>query len=234
MKISPIAKFESPLKSKFGIPRQSGLVSELTGRVVFEPPFRKTEAVRGLEDFDYIWLIWEFFDKRGNRAEDSEIKREESLTVRPPRLGGNTRLGVFATRSPFRPNSLGLSCVRLDRIEQDAVLGPVIYVKGADLMDGTLIYDVKPYVAYADAHPEARSGFVDTTEWKPLQVEIPENLASMVPSSHFEALKATLAQDPRPRYHDDPERIYGMPFLDLDIRFRVEEGVLTVVDFVRS
>ena len=146
MEIYPIARFESPLKSKFGIPRQSGLASGLTGHIVFEPAYRRAEAIRGLEDFDYLWLIWEFTKAKGG-----------SLTVRPPRLGGNVRMGVFATRSPFRPNSLGLSCVRLDRIEQHPTLGPVIHVLGADLMDGTPIYDVKPYVAYADAHPEAPS-----------------------------------------------------------------------------
>ena len=227
MEILPIAYFESPLKSKFGIPRQSGLVSELTGRVVFTPPFRKMEAVRGLEHFDYLWLIWEF----------SEVKSQDSgvsLTVRPPRLGGNTRLGVFATRSPFRPNHLGLSCVRVDRVEEDPKLGPVIYVRAADLMDGTPIYDVKPYVAYADAHPEARCGFVDTTAWEPLQVVIPDSQVSCIPVAHLEALKATLAQDPRPRYHDDPERVYGMPYLDMDIRFKVEENVLTVVECIKN
>lgn len=223
MEIHPIAYFESPLKSKFGIPRQSGLVSGLTGRIVFEPAYRKMEAVRGLEDFDYLWLIWEFTKAKGG-----------SLTVRPPRLGGNVRMGVFATRSPFRPNSLGLSCVRIDRIEQHPTLGPVIHVLGADLMDGTPIYDVKPYVAYADAHPEARSGFVDQTTWEPLQVVIPEALAAMIPTDYLGALKATLEQDPRPQYHDDPERVYGMPFLEFDIRFKVSGGVLTVVDCVTS
>ena len=223
MEIHPIAYFESPLKSKFGIPRQSGLVSGLTGRIVFEPAYRKMEAVRGLEDFDYLWLIWEFTKAKGG-----------SLTVRPPRLGGNVRMGVFATRSPFRPNSLGLSCVRIDRIEQHPTLGPVIHVLGADLMDGTPIYDVKPYVAYADAHPEARSGFVDQTTWEPLQVVIPEALAAMIPTDYLGVLKATLEQDPRPQYHDDPERVYGMPFLEFDIRFKVSGGVLTVVDCVTS
>lgn len=230
MEIHPVAYFESPLKSKFGIPRQSGLVNELTGRIVFEPAFRKMEAVRGLEDFDYLWLIWEF--SANHQTQDSKLNAQ-SLTVRPPRLGGNVRLGVFATRSPFRPNGLGLSCVRLDRVEEDAKLGPVIYVKGADLMDGTPIYDVKPYVAYADAHPEARSGFVDTTAWEPLLVVIPDGVASCIPQEHLEALKATLAQDPRPRYHDDPERVYGMPYLDWDIRFKVEENVLTVVECIK-
>ena len=221
MELFPIARFQSPLKSKFGIPRQSGLVSELTGRIVFEPAYRKVEAVRGLEDFDYLWLIWEFHD------------RSESLTVRPPRLGGNVRMGVFATRSPFRPNPLGLSCVRLDRVEYHPTLGPVIYVKGADLMDGTYIYDIKPYVAYADAHPEARSGFVDHTQWEPLVVEIPDALAALIPEDHLSVLKSTLAQDPRPRYHDDPERVYGMPYLDLDVRFKVDGKKLIVVDVVK-
>ena len=224
MDIQPIAYFESPLKSKFGVPRQSGLVAELTGRIVFEKVFRQMEAVRGLDGFDYLWLIWEF----------SGVRRKEtgvgSLTVRPPRLGGNRRMGVFATRSPFRPNPLGLSCVRIDRVEEDRLLGPVIYVRGADLMDGTPIYDIKPYVAYADAHAEARSGFVDEQRWEPLHVEIPDRLAVRIPARHREALKATLAQDPRPAFHDDPERTYGMPFLDMDVRFRVKDGVLTVVE----
>ncbi len=222
MDILPIAHFESPLKSKFGIPRQSGLVEELTGRIVFEKPFRQPEAVRGLEDFDYLWLIWEFSANRPGG----------SLTVRPPRLGGNRRIGVFASRSPFRPNPLGLSCVIIDKVEEDRLLDPVIYVRGADLMDGTPIYDIKPYVTYADAHPEARSGFVDEKQWEPLHVEIPDKLAVKIPSRHFEALKATLAQDPRPAFHDDPERTYGMPFLNMDVRFRVKDDVLTVVDLV--
>lgn len=225
MEIRPIAHFESPLKSKFGIPRQSGLVEQLSGRIVFEPPYRREEAVRGLEGFDFLWLIWEFSANRD---------AEKSLTVRPPRLGGNTRLGVFATRSPFRPNNLGLSCVRIDRVEMDSRLGPVIYVLGADLMDGTPIYDVKPYVAYADAHPEARSGFVDATEWKPLEVEMTDELAAMVPAGELEALRATLAQDPRPRFHDDPQRIYGMPFLNVDIRFRVDGRSLIVTEIIKN
>ena len=225
MEIHPIAYFESPLKTKFGIPRQSGLAPMLTGRIVFEPPYRKAEAVRGLEDFDYLWLVWGF-------SANSDAKK--SLTVRPPRLGGNRRLGVFATRSPFRPNNIGLSCVRLDHIEDHAELGPVIHVLGADLMDRTPIYDIKPYVAYADAPPDARSGFVDDTVWEPLSVELPQSLASKVPADSVEVLKSVLAQDPRPRYHDDPERVYGMPFLDLDIRFKVEESVLKIVDIIKK
>ena len=222
MEIRPIAYFRSPMTSKFGIPRQSGLVSELTGSIVFEPRYRKMEAIRGLEDFDYLWLIWEF----------SANAPSESLTVRPPRLGGNKRMGVFATRSPFRPNHLGLSCVRFDRIEEHPTLGPVIYVKGADLMDGTPIYDIKPYVVYADSHPEAKSGFVDQTAWKSLEVEIPEHLARLFSPADLETLRQTLSLDPRPSYHDDAERIYGMPFGDYDVRFVVDAEVVRVVDCV--
>ena len=226
MEILPIAHFRSPLKSKFGIPRQSGLADSLMGSIVFEPPFRHMEALRGIEDFDYLWLIWEF---SGVRRQESG---ERSLTVRPPRLGGNVRMGVFATRSPFRPNHLGLSCVRFDRIEEHPELGPVIYVKGADLMDGTPIYDIKPYVVYADSHPEARSGFVDQTAWKSLEVEFPEHLARLFSQSDLETLRQTLSLDPRPSYHDDAERIYGMPYGDYDIRFLVKDDVVSVVDCV--
>lgn len=225
MEIRPIAHFHSPLKSKFGIPRQSGLVSDLPGRIVFTPDYRQAEAVRGLEDFDFLWLIWEF-SENGHKAS------AQRLTVRPPRLGGNRRMGVFATRSPFRPNNLGLSCVRLDRVEDDPHLGPVIHVRGADLMDGTPIYDIKPYVAYADAHPDARSGFVDREEWHELQVCVPDAVAALFSATDLAVLKATLAQDPRPQYHDDPERVYGMPFLNLDVRFKVSGDVLTIVECV--
>ena len=227
MEIVPIAHFRSPLKSKFGIPRQSGLAENLTGSIVFEPPYRHLEAFRGIEDFDYLWLIWEF---SGVRRQESGVR---SLTVRPPRLGGNIRMGVFATRSPFRPNHLGLSCVRFDRIEEHPDLGPVIYVKGADLMDGTPIYDIKPYVVYADSHPEAKSGFVDQTAWKSLEVEIPEHLARLFSSSDLETLRQTLSLDPRPSYHDDAERIYGMPFGDYDVRFVVAADVVRVTDCVK-
>ena len=226
MEILPIAHFRSPLKSKFGIPRQSGLAESLTGSIVFEPPYRHMEALRGIEDFDYLWLIWEF---SGVRRQEPGVR---SLTVRPPRLGGNIRMGVFATRSPFRPNRLGLSCMRFDRIEEHPDLGPVIYVKGADLMDGTPIYDIKPYVVYADSHPEARSGFVDQTTWKSLEVEIPEHLASRFSPTDLETLRQTLSLDPRPSYHDDAQRIYGMPFGDYDVRFRVDGNVVRVVDCV--
>ena len=228
MDIQPIAYFESPLKSKFGIPRQSGLAGSLTGRIVFVQEYRQREAVRGMEDFDYLWLIWEFSANGGGKWKEESGKR--NLTVRPPRLGGNCRMGVFATRSPFRPNNLGLSCVRLDRVEEDAKLGPVIYVRGADLMDGTPIYDIKPYVAYADSHPHARSGFVDNTAWQPLGVDIPEAVERCFTPEELEALRQVLAQDPRPQYHDDPDRVYGMAFAGRDVRFRVCGRRLTVVE----
>lgn len=224
MEILPVAHISSPLKSKFGIPRQSGLVSELTGRIVFEPAYRKIEAIRGLEAFDYLWLIWEF---SANRS------AAKSLTVRPPRLGGNRRMGVFATRSPFRPNNLGLSCVRLERIEEHPGLGPVIFVGGVDLMDGTPIYDIKPYVPYADSHPDARGGFVDDTSWQELEVCLPDNLAAIFDSRQAEALRRTLALDPRPRYHDDASRVYGMPFAGYDVRFRVEGRCLKILDCIK-
>ena len=208
MEILPIAHFRSPLKSKFGIPRQSGLAENLMGSIVFELPYRRMEALRGIEEFDYLWLIWEF---SGVRSQDTG---DGSLTVRPPRLGGNIRMGVFATRSPF-PD-----------------LGPVIYVKGADLMDGTPIYDIKPYVVYADSHPEAKSGFVDQIAWEILEVEFPKHLADLFSPSDLEALRQTLSLDPRPSYHDDAERIYGMPFGNYDIRFLVEGDIVKVVDCV--
>ena len=226
MNIEPVAFFHSPLTSKFGIPRQSGLAPTLEGRIVFTPEYRHAEAVRGLEQFDYLWLIWEFSDNRGKRRE----KRGENLTVRPPRLGGNERVGVFASRSPFRPNHLGLSCVHINKIEVSATEGPVIYVTGADLMDGTPIYVVKPYVAYADAHPEARSGFVDQHQWEPLRVEVPAEVASLFTADEEAALKEVLAQDPRPRYHDDPERVYGMPYAGRDVKFRIVDGVVLVIN----
>lgn len=220
MEILPIAYFRSPLKSKFGIPRQSGLVSELVGTIEMVPEYRHEEALRGLEEFDYAWLIWEFSENRS---------AEKRLTVRPPRLGGNRRMGVFATRSPFRPNNLGLSCVRIVGIEQDAARGPVIHVAGADLMDGTPIYDIKPYLAYVDSHAEARGGFTDSHQWQRLQVTLPEGLlaAGIFSDEEREALREALALDPRPHYHEDG-RTYGMPFGGYDIRFHVSEGVLYV------
>ena len=219
MTIEPIAYFHSPLTSKFGIPRQSGLAATLPGRIVFTPDYRREEAVRGLEGFDYLWLIWEF----------SSSVAVGALTVRPPRLGGNERVGLFASRSPFRPNRLGLSCVRLERVELTSDEGPVVHVLGADLMDGTPIYDVKPYVAYADAHPEARSGFVDRHDWQPLRVEMPIDVEAQLGADLSAALREVLAQDPRPRYHDDPRRVYGMPFAGHDVKFRVADATVYVV-----
>jgi len=245
MIIEPIAYFHSPLTSKFGIPRQSGLADDLAGTIVFEPAYRREEAVRGLEQFDYLWLIWEFSANRQDKpltshpspliSHSSSLTSHPSpltskLTVRPPRLGGNERVGVFASRSPFRPNRLGLSCVYINKVEMTDKEGPVIHVRGADLMDGTPIYDIKPYVTYADSHPEARSGFVDQKEWQPLQVEMSPSLAVLFAADELQGLRQVLAQDPRPRYHDDARRVYGMPFAGRDVRFRVSDGVLTVVE----
>ena len=239
MNIEPIAFFHSPLTSKFGIPRQSGLASELTGTIVFEPSYRREEAVRGLEQFDYLWIIWEFSANTQHPSPTTQhpspttyhpSPNTQSLTVRPPRLGGNERVGVFASRSPFRPNRLGLSCVYINKVEMTEKHGPVIHVRGADLMDGTPIYDIKPYVTYADSHPEARSGFVDQKEWKPLQVEMAPKWAAMFAANELEGLRQVLAQDPRPRYHDDASRVYGMPFAGRDVCFSVNDGVLTVVE----
>ena len=226
MEIKPVADYHGPLTTKFGIPRQSGLI-DLPGEIVFRPAFRSPDAVRGLEGFDRIWLIWEF--------SDNPDAKTFQATVRPPRLGGNTALGVFATRSPFRPNRLGLSCVELVRIDPE---GPVLHVKGADLMDGTPLYDIKPYVPYADAFPEARGGFTDTSAWEPLQVDFSpaalEVLAAQPdPDVLRTRLEQVLAQDPRPRFHHDSDRLYGMPFGPFDIRFQVKGKVLSVVEIVR-
>ena len=224
MEITPIAHIRSDLKEKFGIPRQSGLVEALRAEVVFTPAYRVPEAVRGLEDFSHIWLIWEF----------SQARRETwSPTVRPPRLGGNRRVGVFATRSPFRPNSLGLSAVRLERVEPDTPRGPVLHVSGADLLDGTPIYDIKPYIPYADAHPEASGGFTDRTPRVLLAVDCPQELLERVPEEKREALLALLAQDPRPSYQDDPGRVYGMAFAEWQVRFTVGGGRLQVVEITK-
>ena len=229
MTLEPIAYFKSPFTSKFGIPRQSGLVGGLRGEIHFTEEYRRTEAVRGLEGFDYIWIIWGFSANR------RDPQAQWQPTVRPPRLGGNARLGVFATRSPFRPNPLGLSSVRLERIDQGCPDAPVLHVLGADLMDGTPIYDIKPYIPYTDAHPEAAGGFTDAEGWEPLAVTVPEDLRAELERrlgpEGLAALAGALAQDPRPRYQDDPDRIYGMPFDGLDIRFKAEAGSLTVTGF---
>lgn len=219
--IRVIARIHSDFPTKFGIPRQSGLVDELRSSVVFEPEYRSPEAVRGLEEFSHIWIIWQF-----SRA----VRDGWSPTVRPPRLGGNQRLGVFASRSPFRPNSLGLSAVRLESVELHPALGPVLHVAGADLMDGTPIYDIKPYVPYADAHPQASGGFVDRVERRLLEVDCPPELLERVPEGKQAALLSVLAQDPRPSYHADPERVYGMAFAGLEVRFTVAHTRLTVLE----
>lgn len=214
-----IAHIESLFPSKFGVPRQAGLV-DAPARVVFEPQFRVPEAVRGLDEFDYVWLIWQF-----HLAE----RQEWSPTVRPPRLGGNRRVGVFASRSPFRPNALGLSSVRLVKVGTDASLGPVLYVEGADLVDGTPIFDIKPYVPYADSHPDARGGFAPAPPEARLVVEDPEGVTAGMDPRTRESLFAALALDPRPSYQNDPRRIYTMPFADQEICFRVDAGRLIVV-----
>ena len=214
-----IARIHSDFSTKFGIPRQSGLVDALTATVVFEPEFRNPDALRGIEGFSHLWLIWEF----------SEAAREHwSPTVRPPRLGGNERLGVFATRSPFRPNPIGLSCVRLVQVRLDSKLGAVLLVSGADLMDGTPIYDIKPYLPYADAHPEAVGGFAQERPAAALAVEFPSALLTLVPENRREALLGVLALDPRPSYQANPTRVYGMSFAGFDIRFTVKGSTLTV------
>lgn len=221
IEIKVIARIQTDFPSKFGIPRQSGLIDSLEGRIVFEPEYRNEAAVKGLESYSHLWLIWQF----------SEVADKDwSPTVRPPRLGGNTRIGVFATRSPFRPNHLGLSAVRLQRVEMDEKLGPVIYVRGADLMDNTPIVDIKPYIPYADSYPEASSGVFQEVEKIRLQVEIPPELLDRIPAENLEALKEVLAEDPRPSYQKDPERIYGLSFARLNIRFRVENDCLMVID----
>ncbi len=218
MEMKVIARVRSDFPAKFGIPRQAGLAPHLRARIVFEPEYRSAEALRGLEGFDYIWLIWEF----------SESKRETwSPTVRPPRLGGNARLGVFATRSPFRPNPIGLSSVKLEGITRDPENGPVLIVSGADLMDGTPIYDIKPYIPYTDAHSDAAGGFASAPD-KTLEVNIPANLLPLIPADKRDALKEVLAQDPRPSYRADGEHVYGVWFAGYNVRFTVNDGVLTV------
>ena len=221
MELVPIAHFHSLFASKFGIPKQSGLVKELDGKIVFEPRFRNADALRGIEGFDFLWLIWEFSANRGKAV---------SPVVRPPLLGGNTRRGVFATRSPFRPNALGLSSVRLSRVELDTEQGPVLHVLGGDLMDGTPIYDIKPYIVYADSHPEARSGFVDHAAIHRLQVVIPPTFAARLAPDLLIVLRKTLELDPRPHYQNDPLKVYGMPFAGMDIHFRVCNDILTVIE----
>ena len=224
MNIEPIAYFHSPFHSKFGIPKQSGLVEELEGSIVFCPEYRNADALRGLDEFDYLWLIWGF---------SANKHAATSFVVRPPLLGGNEKMGVFATRSPFRPNALGLSSVRISRIETDTTRGPVITVVGADLMDGTPIYDIKPYIPYADSHPEAKGGFTDTHAICRLTVVIPDCFHYLFSQSQLQALYKVLELDPRPHYHKSGQKEYGMPYMDYDVHFTVNDGVLTVTDVVK-
>ena len=217
--IQPIARMRSDFSTKFGIPRQSGLVEQLRSTIVFEPEFRNPDALRGIEEFSHLWIIWQFSEA---------VRQGWSPTVRPPRLGGNTRMGVFATRSPFRPNPIALSSVKLAGIEQTAEQGPVLHIRGADLMDGTPILDIKPYIPYADAHPEALGGFAAVPAGETLEVIIPPELLEKIPPERREALRGVLAQDPRPHYQDDPERIYGFGFAGMEVRFSVEGSRLTV------
>lgn len=215
-----IAHIKNDFTSKFGIPRQSGLVPEMMSQIIFEPEFRNPDAIRGLEDFSHLWLIWNF----------SQSKPTESLTVRPPRLGGNKRMGVFATRSPFRPNPIGLSCVKIEKIEIDAALGPVISVLSADLMDGTPIYDIKPYIPYADCIPNAVGGFADNVKEYRLNVNMPSDICGDIDEKFKSALYEILANDPRPSYQNEPERIYSFEFGEYKIRFKADEKNLTLTE----
>ena len=220
-----IARIHSDFSSKFGVPRQSGLVDALESTVVFEPEYRSADALRGMEGFSHLWLVWVF---------DKAVRDTWSPTVRPPRLGGNERMGVFATRSPFRPNPIALSCVRLAGVEQTKEHGTVLRIRGADLMDGTPILDIKPYIPYADCHSDAEGGFAAAPAGETLGVVIPPQLLEKVPESRREALRGVLAQDPRPHYHDDPTRVYGFGFAGMEVKFSVDDGVLTVVDIEPS
>lgn len=219
-----IGHIHTDFPSKFGIPRQSGLVPQLRGNITFEPEFRNPEAFRGLEEFSHIWLLWKF-----SKSE----KKHWSATVKPPRLGGKKRMGVFATRSPYRPNDIGLSSVRLDKIVYDEKLGPVLHVSGADLLDGTPIYDIKPYITYADSHPDATEGFAGAVKEKELQVIFPKELLDLYPEDKREAVLGVLRQDPRPAYDTDETRVYGVEFAQYDVRFTVKGETLTVQELVK-
>ena len=221
MTLKVIAHIHTAFPTKFGIPRQSGLVDGLRGEIIFTPEYRNADALRGLEDFSHIWLVWQF---------SGAVRESWSPTVRPPRLGGNTRMGVFATRSPFRPNPIGLSSVRLDHIAYTDALGPVLHVRGADLVDGTPILDIKPYLPYGDCHPEATGGFASEPARPTLEVEIPPALLDQLPPDRREALRDVLALDPRPRYQQDPDRVYGFLFAGQEVRFTVDGDRLQVVD----
>ncbi len=220
MDITPIAWIETPFDEKFGVPRQSG-IADCAGRIVFAPPFRDREAVRGLDGFSHIWLIWQF---------DRAVRSEWSPTVRPPRLGGNERMGVFATRSPFRPNALGLSAVELERVSLNEADGPVLYVRGADMVSGTPIFDIKPYLSYADSYPDASGGFTGGDAGETLAVDFPPELLARFDAAQRHGLLGTLAADPRPRYQSDPDRVYGMRYAGKNLRFRVHDGTLFVTE----
>ena len=224
MEIEAIAHFRSPFSSKFGIPKQSGLVESLKGEIVFVPKYRNRDSLRGLDEFDYIWLIWGF---------SANPHKATAPVVRPPVLGGNEKVGVFASRSPFRPNALGLSSVRVESVDMETADGPVVRVLGADLMDGTPIYDIKPYVAYADCHDNVRCGFVDRSVNRRLNVEMPADVARLFDDNSLMSLRKVLELDPRPRYQHDSGKTYGMPFAEYDIHFRVDGDTLIVVDAVR-
>ena len=224
MTLKVIAHIRTAFPTKFGIPRQSGLVDSLRGEIIFTPEYRSADAVRGLEDFSHIWLVWQF---------SGAVRDTWSPTVRPPRLGGNTRMGVFATRSPFRPNPLGLSSVKLEGIEMRPEVGPVLLVRGADLMDGTPIYDIKPYIPYADCHPDAAAGFTAQTQFHHVEVVCPEEVWAQVPAVERDGLRGVLENDPRPSYQHDPERVYGMEFAGLEVHFKVDGDTLTVTDISR-
>ena len=223
--IQVIARMRSDFATKFGIPRQSGLVESLRSTIVFEPEFRNPDALRGIEDFSHLWIIWQFSEA---------VRQGWSPTVRPPRLGGNTRMGVFATRSPFRPNNLGLSSIRLLGVEQTREFGTVLHVGGADLMDGTPIFDIKPYIPYGDCHTDATGGFTDTAGDFLLNVSFPPALLSLLPEDKRDAAIGVLSHDPRPSYQQSPERVYGLSFAGYDIRFTVEENILTVREVLKK
>lgn len=225
MEMHPIAHMRSDFPTKFGIPRQSGLVEELRSMIVFEPEYRSEDALRGIEDFSHLWLIWQF---------SQAVREGWSPTVRPPRLGGNTRMGVFATRSPFRPNNLGLSCVRLLEVKHTQQYGTVLIVGGADLLDGTPIFDIKPYLRYGDCHPDAAGGWTGGDRDALLTVRCPEALLDPVPEDRREALLGVLANDPRPHYQTDPDRVYGLRFAGCNVRFTVAGDVLTVTEILRE
>jgi len=225
VKIQVIARMHSDFATKFGIPRQSGLVEELRSTIVFEPAFRNPDALRGIEEFSHLWIIWQFSEA---------VRQSWSPTVRPPRLGGNTRMGVFATRSPFRPNNLGLSSVRLLGVEHTAEFGTVLHVGGADLMDGTPIFDIKPYIPYGDCHPDATGGFTDNAGEFLLNVNFPEELLKNLPVEKRNAAIGVLSHDPRPSYQRQPDRIYGLTFAGFDIRFQVRENILTVLEVTKA